>query len=36
MNFDFSDDFKLLREQARKFLAQHCSRTVVRGVFFFF
>jgi acyl-CoA dehydrogenase len=33
MNFDFSDEFKLLREQARKFLAQHCSRTVVRGVF---
>jgi len=33
MNFDFSEDFKLLREQARKFLAQHCSRTIVRSVF---
>jgi acyl-CoA dehydrogenase len=33
MNFDFSDDLKLLRDQARKFLAQRSSRAVVRGVF---
>ena len=26
MNFDFSDDLKMLREQARKFLAGRCSR----------
>ena len=33
MNFDFSDDLKLLREQARKFLAGRSSRAVVRKVF---
>ena len=33
MNFDFSDDLKMLREQARKFLARRCSRQVVRKVF---
>jgi alkylation response protein AidB-like acyl-CoA dehydrogenase len=33
MNFDFSDDLKMLREQARKFLAGRCSREVVRKVF---
>src|SRR6516165_3393649 len=33
MNFDFSDEFKMLREQARKFLAGRCSRQVVRKVF---
>src|SRR4029077_17603598 len=33
MNFDFSDDLKMLREQARKFLAGRCSRQVVRKVF---
>jgi len=33
MNFDFSDDLKMLREQARKFLADRSSRQVVRKVF---
>jgi acyl-CoA dehydrogenase len=33
MNFDFSDDQKLLREQARKFLAEKCSTKSVRNVF---
>jgi hypothetical protein len=33
MNFDFSDDLKMLREQARKLLAGRCSRQVVRKVF---
>jgi alkylation response protein AidB-like acyl-CoA dehydrogenase len=33
MNFDFSDDLKMLREQARKFLAGRSSRQVVRKVF---
>ena len=32
MNFDFSDDQKLLQEQARKFLTDKCSRQVVRSV----
>jgi len=32
MNFDFSDDLKELREQARKFLRERCPATVVRHV----
>jgi alkylation response protein AidB-like acyl-CoA dehydrogenase len=32
MNFDFSDDQKLLKEQLRKFLADKCSMKVVRRV----
>lgn len=32
MNFDFSDDQKLLKDQARKFLAEKCPPKVVRGV----
>src|SRR6516162_4145390 len=32
MNFDFSDDLKLLREQARRFLGQHCSPAAVRRI----
>lgn len=32
MNFDFSDDQKMLREQARRFLAERSSRKVVRDV----
>src|SRR5262245_53936928 len=32
MNFDFSDDQKLLKEQVRKFLADKCPMTVVRRV----
>ena len=32
MNFDFSDDQKLLRDQARKFLTDKCDRAVVRSV----
>ena len=32
MNFDFSDDQKLLKEQVRKFLADKCSTKVVRRV----
>jgi acyl-CoA dehydrogenase len=33
MNFDFSDDQKLLRDQARKFLAEKCTTKTVRKVF---
>jgi alkylation response protein AidB-like acyl-CoA dehydrogenase len=32
MNFDFSDDQKMLREQARKFLDEKSNRQVVRAV----
>ncbi len=32
MNFDFSDELKLLRDQARKFLKEHCSTKAVRAV----
>src|SRR5258705_912523 len=32
MNFDFSDDLKQLREQARKFLRERCPSTAVRRV----
>jgi acyl-CoA dehydrogenase len=32
MNFDFADDLKLLRHQARRFLAQHCPTTAVRRI----
>ena len=32
MNFDFSDDQKLLRDHARKFLHDKCDRSVVRQV----
>ena len=32
MNFDFSDDQKLLRDQARKFLTDKCDRSIVRNV----
>ncbi|MGH7416270.1 MAG: acyl-CoA dehydrogenase family protein, partial [Candidatus Rokuibacteriota bacterium] len=32
MNFDFSADQKSLREQARKFLAEHASSTRVRRI----
>jgi alkylation response protein AidB-like acyl-CoA dehydrogenase len=32
MNFDFSDDQKVLRDQARKFLGQHASSTRVRRI----
>jgi alkylation response protein AidB-like acyl-CoA dehydrogenase len=32
MNFDFSDDQKMLKEQVRKFLADKCPMTVVRRV----
>ena len=32
MNFDFSDDLKLLREQARKFLRERCPSTAVRRI----
>jgi acyl-CoA dehydrogenase len=33
MNFDFSDDQKLLRDQARKFLSEKCTTKIVRRVF---
>ena len=33
MNFDFSDDQKLLRDQARKFLSEKCTTKTVRRVF---
>ena len=33
MNFDFSDEQKLLREQARKFLTEKCTTRAVRKVF---
>ena len=32
MNFDFSDDLKELREQARKFLRERCPSSSVRKV----
>jgi alkylation response protein AidB-like acyl-CoA dehydrogenase len=32
MNFDFSDDLKALREQARKFLREKCPSTAVRRI----
>jgi alkylation response protein AidB-like acyl-CoA dehydrogenase len=32
MNFDFSDDQKVLRDQARKFLGQHASPAKVRRI----
>lgn len=32
MNFDFSDDQKALKDQARKFLADKSAIKVVRGV----
>src|SRR3954467_12818415 len=32
MNFDFSDDQKQLRDQARKFLAEKCAPKAVRAV----
>ena len=32
MNFDFSDDQKLLQDQVRRYLADHCSSAVVRSV----
>jgi acyl-CoA dehydrogenase len=32
MNFDFSDDQKVLRDQAKKFLSQHASSTRVRRI----
>ena len=32
MNFDFSDDQKLLKEQVRKFLADKCPTKTVRRV----
>src|SRR6201996_4283708 len=32
MNFDFSDDQKQLRDEARKFLAEKCSPKAVRAV----
>ena len=33
MDFDFSDDQKMLRDQARRFLSEKCTTTVVRRVF---
>lgn len=32
MNFDYSDEQKMLKEEARKFLAARCDASVVRGV----
>jgi acyl-CoA dehydrogenase len=32
MNFDFSDDLKQLREQARKFLSERCPTSAVRRI----
>jgi len=32
VDFDYSDDQKFLKEEARKFLAGHCDVSVVRGV----
>ncbi|MES1199295.1 MAG: acyl-CoA dehydrogenase family protein [Pseudomonadota bacterium] len=32
MNFDFSDDQKALKDEARKFLSAQCKPSVVRGV----
>ena len=31
MNFEFSDEQSLLREQAQRFLQEHCSPKVVRS-----
>ncbi|MBL6937210.1 MAG: acyl-CoA/acyl-ACP dehydrogenase [Alphaproteobacteria bacterium] len=33
MNFDFNDDQKMLKDQARKFLSEKCTTKTVRGVF---
>ena len=33
MNFEFSEEQLMLREQARGFLSQHCPPTQVRKVF---
>jgi acyl-CoA dehydrogenase len=33
MNFDFSDDQKMLRDQVRRFLSEQCTAKVVRRVF---
>ncbi len=33
MNFDFSDDQKMLKDQARRFLTEKCTTKTVRGVF---
>jgi acyl-CoA dehydrogenase len=33
MNFDFSDDQKLLKDQARRFLSEKCTTKTVRSVF---
>src|SRR5262245_40079857 len=32
MNFDFSDELKLLREQARRFLGERCTSAAVRRI----
>ena len=32
MNFDFSDDQKMLKDQARKFLTEKCTPKVVRNI----
>ena len=32
MEFDFSAEQKQLKEQARRYLADHCDRTAVRAV----
>jgi alkylation response protein AidB-like acyl-CoA dehydrogenase len=32
MNFDFSDELKLLREQARRYLSERCSSPTVRRI----
>lgn len=32
VNFDYSDEQKMLRDEARRFLAAHCPTAVVRGV----
>jgi acyl-CoA dehydrogenase len=33
MNFDFSDDQKMLKDQAHRFLSEKCTNKTVRGVF---
>src|SRR5579872_3804994 len=33
MNFDFSDDQKMLKDQAHKFLSEKCTTKTVRNVF---
>src|SRR5690242_21899552 len=33
MNFDFSDDQKMLKDQAHKFLSEKCTPKTVRGVY---